>query len=201
MVGVVKNVLAGAAQSRRKEWRLFRPPDPAAHAPGPSTRSSSGSASTRTSGRLGPADGPASKGAPEIPGSWPGLGLAPVGQLRGSTPAAVDPANDRSVRDNATFTNSLRGRGPLVTWHFICVVSVPRRRAGRPSVTRPERNWLPSNWRTYGRRNHNMPCQQRPQDEGSERRLSRHTPSSLIRCLSPSAASHSMGFMDRVTPR
>ena len=46
-----------------------------------------------------------------------------------------------------------------------------------------------------------MPCQQRRQDEGSERRLSGHTPPSLIRCFTPSAASHSMGFIDRVTPR
>ena len=34
-----------------------------------------------------------------------------------------------------------------------------------------------------------MPCQQRRQDEGSERRLWGHTPPSVIRCFTPSAAS------------
>jgi hypothetical protein len=56
------------------------------------------------------------------------------------------------------------------------------------------------NWRTYGRRNHNMPCQQRRQDEGSERRLTGHTPPPLTRFFTPSVASHAMKFNDRVTP-
>ena len=177
------------------------PPDPAANAPRSSSRSSSGSPSTRPSNRVGPADRLPNEVTPEIPV----LAGTRIGPRRSAWRCPRQPPSTRRTTaaygDNATFTNSLRGRGPLVTWHFNCVVRVPRRRAGRLSATRPERNWLPSNWRTYGRRNHNMPCQQRPQDEGSERRLSRHTPSRFIRCFTPSAASRSMGFIVQVTPR
>ena len=80
--------------------------------------------------RVVPADGPASEVRPKSR-SWSGSGLVHVGQLRAVL--LQPPSARRTIApygDNATFTNSLRGRGPLVTWRFNCIVRVSARSGG-----------------------------------------------------------------------